>query len=84
MAHEPGEVSEKPRAEELLPLSGRVVCLVAVSRFVPFLRLHFWGSGVPNSSTGPDYTLQIEGPMTITLAGEPSRSIRRKDPTRHT
>lgn len=51
-----------------LPIAGRVVCLIAVSRFVPFLRLHFWGSGVPDSAPGPDYTLQIEGPLRIITA----------------
>jgi hypothetical protein len=52
-----------------LPLAGRAVCLVAVSRFLPFLRLHFWGAGVPQSTPGPDYTLQVEGPLQITVAG---------------
>ena len=52
-----------------LPLAGRVVCAVAVSRFVPFLRLHFWGEGVPDSTPGPDYTLEIEGPLRIVTAG---------------
>jgi hypothetical protein len=53
-----------------LPLAGRVVCAVAISRFVPFLRLHFWGTGVPDSTPGPDYTLEIEGPLRITVAGQ--------------
>lgn len=48
-----------------LPIAGRVVCSVAVSRFVPFLRLHFWGAGIPDSAPGPDYTLQVEGPLRI-------------------
>lgn len=39
------------------------MCAVAVSRFAPYLRLHFWGAGVPNSAPGPDYTLQISGPL---------------------
>ena len=53
-----------------LPIEGRVVCSVEVSGFVPFLRLHFWGTpGVPNSTTGPDYTLQIEGPLRIDVGG---------------
>jgi hypothetical protein len=51
-----------------LPLAGRAVCAVAVSRFVPFLRLHFWGAGVPDSTPRPDYTLQIEGPFRIGAA----------------
>jgi hypothetical protein len=51
-----------------LPIAGRAVCAVAVSRFVPFLRLHFWGVGVPDSTPGPDYTLQIEGPLRIISA----------------
>jgi hypothetical protein len=51
-----------------LPIAGRVVCAVAVSRFVPFLRLHFWGAGVPDSTPGPDYTLEIEGPLRIITA----------------
>ncbi len=64
------EASDLPPASPVeLPLSGRVVCAVAVSRFVPFLRLHFWeGAGVPNSTPGPEYTLLIEGPLRITSA----------------
>jgi hypothetical protein len=51
-----------------LPIAGRVVCAVAVSRFAPFLRLQFWGAGVPDSTPGPDYTLEIEGPLRIITA----------------
>jgi hypothetical protein len=43
---------------------------VEVSRFTPFLRLHFWGTpGVPDSTTGPDYALQIEGPLRVVVGG---------------
>lgn len=48
-----------------LPIAGRAVCLVGVSRFSPYLRLHFWGSAVAGSTTGPDYTLQVGGPLRI-------------------
>ena len=51
-----------------LPIAGRAVCAVGVSRFTPFLRLEFWGRSVPESTTGPDYTLQIEGPLRIISA----------------
>jgi hypothetical protein len=55
-----------------LPIASRVVCSVEVSRFTPFLRLHFWGDA-PDSPPGPDYTLQIEGPLRISSAdGEQS------------
>ena len=50
-----------------LPIAGRVVCTVAVSRFTPYLRLHFWGNA-PDSTTGPNYTLQIEGPFRLATA----------------
>ena len=50
-----------------LPIANRVVCAVSVSRFVPFLRLQFWAN-VPESAPGPDYTLQIEGPIRIVTA----------------
>jgi hypothetical protein len=48
-----------------LPIAGRAVCAVAVSRYVPFLRLHFWGGSIPDSTSGPEYTLLIEGPLRI-------------------
>ena len=48
-----------------LPIADRVVCAVAVSRFTPYLRLHLWGANVPDSASGPDFTLQIEGPLRI-------------------
>jgi hypothetical protein len=57
-----------------LPIAGRAVCAVAVSRFVPFLRLHFWGFGVPASTPGPDYTLEIDGPLQI-ITAERERTI---------
>jgi hypothetical protein len=56
-----------------LPIAGRAVCSVEVSRFTPFLRLHFWGDA-PDSTAGPDYMLQIEGPLRISTLQE-ERSI---------
>jgi hypothetical protein len=56
-----------------LPIAGRAVCAVALSRFTPFLRLHFWGDA-PDSTAGPDYTLQVEGPLRMTT-GEREWSI---------
>ena len=43
-----------------LPIAGRVVCAVAVSRFVPFLRLHFWGAGGPFRLTTPEREWSID------------------------
>jgi hypothetical protein len=38
-----------------------------MSRFTPFLRLHFWGDAA-DSITGTGYTLQIGGRLRITTA----------------
>ena len=65
-------VSPRPTSGPMeLPIAGRVVCTVAISRFTPFLRLHFWGSA-PDSTAGPDYILQIEGPFRLTIADRES------------
>ncbi len=48
-----------------LPIGGRAVSAVAVSRFVPFLRLHFWGREV----SGSDFELQIDGQLRIVASG---------------
>jgi hypothetical protein len=47
-----------------LPIAERIVCSVAVSRFEPYLTLHFWGDA-PGSAPGPDYVLQIAGPLRL-------------------
>lgn len=49
-----------------LPITGRDVSLVAVSRWTPYLRLHFWGN------PGPDFTLEIEGPFRLVTSGTES------------
>jgi hypothetical protein len=64
----------EPGSQEL-PIAGRVVCAVAVSRFVPFLSLQFWGNGVPDSAPGPDHVLQIEGPLRVIASERETRIV---------
>jgi hypothetical protein len=52
-------------AEHELPIAGRNVSSLALSRFTPFLRLHFWGHEIDGSTPGPDFTFEIEGPFRL-------------------
>jgi hypothetical protein len=45
-----------------LPINGRDVSQVAISRFTPFLRIHFW-------HPGPEFTLEIEGSFRLVSSG---------------
>ena len=45
-----------------LPINGRDVSQVAISRWTPFLRIHFW-------HPGPRFTLEIEGPFRLVSSG---------------
>ena len=49
-----------------LPIANWNVSVVAVSRFLPFLRLPFHGHGGPDGRpNSPGYNLSVEGPMVI-------------------
>ena len=49
-----------------LPIANWAVSVVAVSRFLPFLRLHFYGHDSPNGEPNSlGYNLSVEGPMVI-------------------
>jgi hypothetical protein len=43
--------------------------MVAVSRWTPYLRLHFWGM---HPHPGPDFTLEIDGPFRFVSSGSES------------
>jgi hypothetical protein len=60
-----------------LPIGGREVSVVAVSRFVPFLRLHFHGP----EAFGADFTLEIEGPIRIVAKGHESAIVPESGPS---
>ena len=53
--------SDETSGDVELPIAGRSVSVVGISRFAPLLRLHFWPSGDPDR----EYTLQIDGPLRI-------------------
>ena len=44
-----------------LPIGGRAVSVVGISKFVPFLRIDLFGSGI----TGTNFRLEIDGPFRI-------------------
>ena len=54
----------------VLPIADRVVTAVRVSRFEHFLVLEFKGWGVPNSATGPFFSLAINGPFRLVGSGK--------------
>jgi hypothetical protein len=74
------EANERDPGPRELPLAGRDVSAVAVSRFVPFLRLQFWGGGVPDLKPAPDCTLEIEGPFRIVTAEREWSVVPQKGP----
>lgn len=61
-----------------LPIANFAVSVVAVSRFLPFLRIHFYGHDGPNGQpNSPGFNLSVEGPMVIVTKS----SAHRIDPT---
>ena len=53
----------------VLPLAGRKVFRIAISRYVPYLRIEF-SDLVPDSVRGPDCSLVLEGPLRLESGGE--------------